>query len=222
MQILRDRKAAGVYEPSQASYRSPWFCVAKKEPGKVRLVHDLQPLNAVTIRSAGLPPKLDEFVEPFAGSSCYTVLDLYSGYDGRKLDPKSRDLTTFSSPLGLLRLTCMPQGFTNSVTEFQDCMTFILQDEIPHIANIFIDDCAIKGPVKHSIWIRMEIQRLFLKIQELESLFGNMHRIFTVFYIALAVQVQHFQERKCKYANQMSLYLAKSVLRKVENLRMQR
>ena len=146
MQILRDRKAAGVYEPSQASYRSPWFCVAKKEPGKVRLVHDLQPLNAVTIRTAGLPPKLDEFVEPFAGSSCYTVLDLYSGYDGRKLHLKSRDLTTFSSPLGLLRLTCMPQGFTNSVTEFQDCMTFILQDEIPHIANIFIDDCAIKGP----------------------------------------------------------------------------
>ena len=146
MQILRDRKAAGVYEPSQASYRSPWFCVAKKEPGKVRLVHDLQPLNKVTIRTAGLPPKLDEFVEPFAGSSCYTVLDLYSGYDGRKLHPKSRDLTTFSSPLGLLRLTCMPQGFTNSVTEFQDCMTFILQDEIPHVTNIFIDDCAIKGP----------------------------------------------------------------------------
>ena len=43
MQILRDRMKAGVYEPSQASYRSLWFCVTKKEVGKVRLVHNLQP-----------------------------------------------------------------------------------------------------------------------------------------------------------------------------------
>jgi len=54
-----------------------------------RLVHDLQPFNAVTICTAGLPPKLDEFVEPFTGSSCYIVLDLYSEYDGHKLDSKS-------------------------------------------------------------------------------------------------------------------------------------
>jgi len=40
----------------------------------------------------------------------------------------------------------MLQEFTNSVTEFQDCMTFILQDKIPHIANIFIDNCTIKRP----------------------------------------------------------------------------
>ena len=25
-------------------------------------------------------------------------------------------------------------------------MTFILHDEIPNVANVFIDDCAIKGP----------------------------------------------------------------------------
>jgi hypothetical protein len=37
-------------------------------------------------------------------------------------------------------------GFTNSPAEFQKCMTFILQDEIPHTANIFIDDLPIKGP----------------------------------------------------------------------------
>ena len=146
IKVIRDKIAAGVYESSQASYRSPWFCVAKKQPGKVRIVHDLQPLNAVTIRDAGLPPNLDEFVEAFAGSMCYTVLDMYSGYDARKLHPMSRDLTTFQSPLGLLRLTVMPQGFTNAVSEFQNCMTFVLQDEIPHKTNVFVDDNPIKGP----------------------------------------------------------------------------
>ena len=144
VQLLREKIEAGVYEPSQSSYRSRWFCVLKKS-GKLRIVHDLQPLNKVTIRDAGLPPNLDSFVEPFAGHQCYTVFDLYWGFDARKVHPKSRDLTAFLTPLGLLRITSLPTGFTNSPAEFQACMSFILKDEIPHKANIFIDDLPIKG-----------------------------------------------------------------------------
>ncbi|KAJ2974290.1 hypothetical protein NUW54_g11915 [Trametes sanguinea] len=66
IELLRGKLEAGVYERCQSSYRSKWFCVLKKN-GKLRLVHDLQPLNAITIRDAGLPPSLDDFVEPFAG-----------------------------------------------------------------------------------------------------------------------------------------------------------
>jgi len=40
----------------------------------------------------------------------------------------------------------MPQGYTNSPSEFQNCTSFILQDEIPHVASVFIDDLPIKGP----------------------------------------------------------------------------
>jgi len=50
------------------------------------------------------------------------------------------------TPLGLLQLTGLPQGFTNSPAEFQKCMVMVLQDEIPNTANIFIDDLPIKGP----------------------------------------------------------------------------
>jgi len=143
--LLREKIDAGVYEPSQASYRSKWFCVLKKN-GSLRIVHDLQPLNAVSIRDAGMPPVLDDFVEPFAGRAIYTVFDLYWGYDARKVDPASRDLTTFQSPVGPLRITSMPMGYTNSVSEFQACTTFVLQDEIPSVTNVFIDDIPIKGP----------------------------------------------------------------------------
>lgn len=144
--LLQDKIKAGVYERSQASYRSPWFCVKKKN-GKIRIVHDLQPLNKVTLRDAGLPPIIDDFVEPFGGAQCYTVFDLFWGFDARKVAPESRDLTTFQSPLGLLQITSMPMGFTNSPAEFQKCMTFILQDEIESgKANIFIDDLPVKGP----------------------------------------------------------------------------
>ena len=142
---MKSKVEAGVYEPSQSSYRCCWFCVAKKNGG-FRIVHDLQPLNKVTIRDAGLLPIVDDFVESYAGCQCYTVFDLFWGFDARTVDPISRDMTAFFTPLGLLRLTALPMGYTNSPAEFQKCMAFILQDEIPHIANIFIDDLPIKGP----------------------------------------------------------------------------
>ena len=145
IQLLKEKIEAGVYEPSQSSYRSRWFCVLKKN-GKLRIVHDLQPLNKVTIQDAGLPPILDDFVEPFAKRQCYTVFDLFWGFDARKVHPESRDMTSFLTPLGLLRITSMPMGFTNSPAEFQQCMVFILRDEIPQTANVFIDDLPIKGP----------------------------------------------------------------------------
>jgi len=146
IKLIKDKIATGVYERSQASYRSRWFCVAKKEKGKFRIVHDLQPLNAVTIRDAGLPPVMDEFVEPFAARACYSLFDIFVGYDHRALAEESRDMTSFSTPLGLLRLTTLPMGATNSVPEFQACVVFILQDEIPDTASPFIDDIAIRGP----------------------------------------------------------------------------
>ena len=145
LEVLKLKMAADVYEYSQSSYRSQWFVVLKKN-GKLRIVHDLQPLNQVTIRDAGMLPVLDDFVEGFAGRECYTVFDLFWGFDARKIHKRSRDLTAFMTPLGLLQITSLPTGFTNSPAEFQKCMAMVLKDEIPHTANIFIDDLPIKGP----------------------------------------------------------------------------
>jgi hypothetical protein len=144
IEILKEKLKAGVYERSQASYRSTYFCVLKKN-GSLRMVHDLQPLNAVSVRDTGTPPVLDEFVESFAGRQIYTVLDMFSGYDSRSIAEESRDMTSFMTPLGLMRLTSLPMGYTNAVAEYQNCMTFILQEEIPDVAGVFIDDVCIKG-----------------------------------------------------------------------------
>ncbi|KDR82305.1 hypothetical protein GALMADRAFT_50644, partial [Galerina marginata CBS 339.88] len=82
MEVLKLKMEAGVYEQSQSSYRSRWFVVLKKN-GKLRIVHDLQPLNEITIRDAGMLPIVDDFVESFAGHQCYTVFDLFWGFDAR-------------------------------------------------------------------------------------------------------------------------------------------
>ena len=143
--LLDEKVTAKVYEETQSSYRSRWFCVKKKN-GELRIVHDLQKLNGVSIKDAGVPPILDEFVEDYAGRSVYTVLDMYWGFHARMLDANSRDMTAFQTPKGALRITSLPMGYTNSPAEFQACMMFILQNEVPEKAGVFIDDIPIKGP----------------------------------------------------------------------------
>ena len=145
MKLLKEKKDAGVYENAQSSYRSRWFWVEKKN-GDIRLVHDLQKLNGISIRDSGVPPILDEFVESYAGRSVYTVLDMYWGFHARMLHEDSRDMTAFQTPLGELRIVSLPMGYTNSPAEFQACMMFILQHEVPEKAGVFIDDIPIKGP----------------------------------------------------------------------------
>jgi hypothetical protein len=145
IQIIKDRIASGVYEPSTAAYRSRWFCGLKGDGKSLRLVHDLQPLNAVTIRDASTPPFVEQLAESFAGYAVYGMMDLFAGYDQRPLHVKSRDMTTFSSPLGSQRLTMLPMGYTNAVQIYQAVMSFILQEEIPHYTMPFIDDLPVKS-----------------------------------------------------------------------------
>ena len=144
--VIKTKIDAGVYEPSNSSYRSKFFGVLKKDGKSIRLVHSLEPLNAVTIAHSGLPPATEELANHFAGRACGAVLDLYSGYDARDLAESSRDFTTFQTPFGALRIVKLPMGWTNSVPIFHDDVTFILRDEIPHVSIPYIDDVPVRGP----------------------------------------------------------------------------
>lgn len=83
--VIKAKIEAGVYERSNSSYRSQWFCVVKKDGSSLRLVHSLEPLNAVMIQHSGVPPHTEQIAEHFAGLSCGAMLDLYVGYDERLL-----------------------------------------------------------------------------------------------------------------------------------------
>jgi len=149
--IIQTKIDAGVYERSNSSYRSRWFTVLKKGGSHLRIVHSLEPLNAVTIQHSGVTPHTEQIAEQFAGRSCAGILDLYVGYDERALDESSRDYTTFQTPFGALRLVTLPMGWTNSVPIFHDDVTFILQAEIPHTTIPYIDDVPIRGPATRYI-----------------------------------------------------------------------
>ncbi|SJL10265.1 uncharacterized protein ARMOST_13649 [Armillaria ostoyae] len=81
--IVKDKIASGIYKPSSSSYRSKWFTVFKKDGQSLRIVHDLQPLNAVTIWNSGVPPFIEQLAETFGGRACYGVFDLFVAFDQR-------------------------------------------------------------------------------------------------------------------------------------------
>jgi hypothetical protein len=100
--IIKRKLDTGVYEPSNSSYRSRWFCVVKKDGTSLCIVHSLKPLNQVTIKHAGVTPFTDQIGEHFTGRACGGMLDLYIGYGKHSLAETCRDLTTFQSPFGTL------------------------------------------------------------------------------------------------------------------------
>lgn len=115
--------------------------------GGLRIVNDMQRLNAVTIRDSTLPPNIEDVVEGFAGRACFSLFDIFVGYDNRTLVSESRDTTSLLVPsFGLLRLTSLPMGATNATAEFQACMTFVLQEEISNVVGAFVHECGVKGP----------------------------------------------------------------------------
>ena len=144
IQIIKDCIASGVYKPSTAAYQSRWFCMLKQDGKTLQLVHDLQPLNAVTIRDSSVPPFVKHLAESFGGYMVYGMMDLFTGYDQHPLHVDSQDMTMFNSPLRLHHLTTLPMGHTNTVQIYQADMAFILQDEIPHHTMPFINDLPVK------------------------------------------------------------------------------
>ena len=81
IQIIKDWITSGVYEPSAAAYHSCWFCILKHDGKSLHLIHNLQPLNAVTIWDLSTPPSVEHLAESFARYAVYGMMDLFAGYD---------------------------------------------------------------------------------------------------------------------------------------------
>ena len=145
--MIQQRIDRGTLKLCKSQYRNPWFLVAKKDAG-YRLINNAQKMNGVTIRDANPPPNPDELAEEFAGCHVMSLLDFFSGYDQVGLDVRSRDITAFSTPLGLVRQCTLPIGATNSVAEFVRVMTKICRRHIPHACMPYLDDVCVKGPKK--------------------------------------------------------------------------
>jgi hypothetical protein len=145
-EALRKRIKHGVLEEAHGPYRNGWFVVEKKDGG-IRLINSATKLNGQTIRDAMLPRATDEFASSVAMCVILSMVDFFSGYDQVRLAENCRNLTAFSTDLGLYRMTTLPQGHTNSVGHFLRVVCRILIGLMPERADAFFDDVTVKGPI---------------------------------------------------------------------------
>ena len=146
IEMLQERLNMGVIKPCHGPYQNPWYLVKMSTPCEYRLINVTIELNRVTLRVANLPPSADEFSEEFAGCTISSFIDFLSSYDQVELDEESRDLTAFMTPLGLMRMTTLAQGATNSVAQFVRIVLKILAPHLRDRAKLFLDDVGVKGP----------------------------------------------------------------------------
>ena len=102
-------------KPSTTAYHSHWFCIFKSNGKTLCLVHDLQPLNTITIYDSSAPPFIKHFAESFARFTVYCMLDFHYRFNQHPLDSGSHNFTTFNSPMGSMHLITVPTRYTNAV-----------------------------------------------------------------------------------------------------------
>ena len=142
--LLKEKVAMGILEPSNAPYLNRWFMIQKKN-GSLRFIQDLIPVNKVTIQNSGVRPTVDEFAEAFAGHAIYSIGDIYSRYDQFQLAMDSQNITRMQTPMGLVWMSALPQGATNLVAHMINTMNKVLRDYILEIMMSFLDDILMKG-----------------------------------------------------------------------------
>ena len=99
--MLQERLQNRVTKYSYRAYHNAWFLVKKTTLGYC-LINAVIKLNIVTLRDCNLPLIANKFAEDFAGIVVTSMINLFSQYNQILLDEKSRDYTSFYTPLGLL------------------------------------------------------------------------------------------------------------------------
>ena len=143
--IVKEQLNNSILELYYRLYRNPWFLVEKKNK-KYCLINTTIKINKVTIYNTNLPSSIDKFLEDFARYAVALLIDFFSGYNQIPLAEHCYDLTAFIISVGLVQITILPQGATNSVAQFVYVVNKILEDYILEYCQVFLDNVGIKSP----------------------------------------------------------------------------
>lgn len=148
----------------RVSEASEWvspMLVKRKSADEVRIIIDLREANKAVVREVHPLPTLEQMTKKVGGNRIFTKLDIKQAFHQVVLKEECRYITTFISPLGLMRYKRLMFGLSAAPELFQKVMEMIFAD-FPWLI-IFIDDILIPAKDENELLIRTNLVRERLK-----------------------------------------------------------
>jgi len=125
-------------EPYTGAWNLPTFTVAKKTPGKYRLVQNFRRLNDATIKNGHPLLRIVDMLYTQGKSKLWSKLDLVNGFHKMHMKPEQRPITCMSTLRGTIQWNVLVHCMKNASAQFHRIMEWVLRDI--HNAHPYMDD----------------------------------------------------------------------------------
>jgi hypothetical protein len=170
---IRELLRLGLIEPCNSPWGSPVLFVPKKG-GKLRMCFDGRWLNKLTVRHAYPLPRVDDLLDKLHGATCFSGLDLMSGYHQIRIAPEEQEKSAFRTPFGLYKWKVLCFGLVNAPAVFVQMMDAVFRDRGLHkYVVVYLDDILVysKTPEEHLQHLESVLQTL-----SVDKLYANFEK----------------------------------------------
>ena len=158
---LNDMLEAGVIRPSTSPWGAPTVLVRKPDRS-VRYCIDYRRLNDRTEKCSYPLPSINTCLDALSGSTCFSTLDLNSGYWQISMEESSIPKTGFVTKYGAFEFVKMPFGLCTAPSTFERCIELVMRGLQWDKVLIYLDDLIImsRGPLQNLERLAEVLQRL--------------------------------------------------------------
>ncbi|KAI3784091.1 hypothetical protein L1987_43183 [Smallanthus sonchifolius] len=169
---LQELSDKGFIRPIHSPWGAPVLFVKKKD-GSFRMCIDYRELNKLTIKNRYPLPRIDDLFDQLQGSTCFSKIDLRSGYHQLRVQEDDIPKTAFRTRYGHYEFMVMPFGLTNAPAVFMDLMNRVCKPYLDKFVIVFIDDILIYSKTKadHEQHLRLVLD--LLKKEQLYAKFSK-------------------------------------------------